>query len=51
MKGDSKLYHALLESATEGVVLVNQQGIIEIVNKSTERLFGYRREELAGKRH
>ncbi len=48
MKSDNTLYHALLESATEGIILVDEAGIIEIVNKSSERLFGYQREELIG---
>jgi PAS domain S-box-containing protein len=39
----------LLESAPAGVVLVDDQGTIKLVNDATERLFGYDRTELTGK--
>jgi PAS domain S-box-containing protein len=39
----------LLESAQNGVVLVDHEGNIKLVNAATERLFGYDRAELAGK--
>lgn len=41
-------YRTLLESASEGIAVVNESGIIEIVNARTEEIFGYRREELLG---
>jgi PAS domain S-box-containing protein len=39
----------LLESAPNGFVLVDERGIIKLVNASVEKLFGYSREELTGK--
>ncbi len=39
---------AFLESASQGVVAVDAQGRIELVNARTEELFGYSREELLG---
>ncbi len=39
----------LLESAPNGFVLVDERGTIKLVNASTERLFGYSREEILGR--
>ena len=43
-----KEFRALLEFAPEAMVIVNQQGSIELVNSQTEKLFGYTRGELIG---
>jgi PAS domain S-box-containing protein len=40
---------AVLESASEGIIIVGMDGAIRAVNASAERLFGYRREELIGR--
>jgi PAS domain S-box-containing protein len=42
-------YRDLLETAPDGFVAVDAQGRIVLVNRQTERLFGYSREELVGK--
>jgi len=39
---------ALLESAAEGIVIVNPHGRIMLANVRTEELFGYQRDELRG---
>jgi hypothetical protein len=39
---------AILEAATEGIVIVDAEGRIELVNAGTERMFGYDRKELIG---
>jgi PAS domain S-box-containing protein len=39
---------ALLEAAAEGVIAIDSEGRILLVNGMSERLFGYRREELLG---
>lgn len=39
----------LIESAPTGIVVVDEQGNIKLVNASAERLFGYSRSELLGK--
>ncbi len=38
----------LLDSAPDAMIIANEQGHIQMVNRQTERLFGYQREELIG---
>ena len=40
--------HALLQSASEGIVLIDTNGRITLVNAAAERMFGYNRSELVG---
>jgi PAS domain S-box-containing protein len=40
------LFRALLETAPDAMVIVDQDGMIRLVNHQVERLFGYRQEEL-----
>src|SRR2546430_87301 len=42
-------FRAAVESAPSGMVMINREGTIELINRETERLFGYSREELLGK--
>lgn len=44
-----RLFHGFLEAAPDAVVIIDGDGAIVQVNSQTEKLFGYRREELLGR--
>lgn len=46
---DSNLFEQIVESSQNGVVLVDHTSHIVLVNRETERMFGYTRSELLGK--
>ncbi|WP_344821416.1 PAS domain S-box protein [Actinocorallia longicatena] len=48
MKDDEGLFRALLEAAPDAMVIVDDAGVIGLVNAQTETLFGYTRHELLG---
>ena len=48
LRDSERRAHALLEAASEGVVIVDTAGRIVMVNAKTEEMFGYGRGELLG---
>lgn len=49
-KNDADKFVAILESAPDAIVIVNEDGVIQLVNRQTEQMFGYSRNELMGKK-
>jgi PAS domain S-box-containing protein len=45
---DEAVVRALVEEAPDGIVMTDEDGRIVLVNRQTERLFGYTRDQLVG---
>jgi PAS domain S-box-containing protein len=43
-------FRGVLESAPDGMAIIGSEGRIELINKESERLFGYERSELIGQK-
>ena len=41
-------FHALLDAAVDGIILVDHQGRVQAFNRAAERLFGYAAQEMLG---
>lgn len=46
---DTKLLHAIIETAIDGIITIDNRGRIESMNPSALKIFGYKAEELTGK--
>ncbi|RPI17160.1 MAG: PAS domain-containing sensor histidine kinase [Ignavibacteriae bacterium] len=49
-KNEEQKFIGLLDSAPDAMVIVNDKGVMQLINKQAERIFGYKREELIGKK-
>lgn len=47
---NERKFRALLDSAPDATVIVDDHGVIRMVNQQTERLFGYMKDDLLGKK-
>jgi len=48
-KQDQEIFNILLETISQGVIIVDEHQVIIEVNKSTAKIFGYSKKELIGK--
>jgi PAS domain S-box-containing protein len=46
MEQAQKKFKGLLESAPDAIVIVDKSGVVKLVNSQTEKLFGFKREEI-----
>jgi two-component system, NarL family, sensor histidine kinase DevS len=46
---DNELISGIVEAAPDGIIMIDGDGVIVLVNRQTEELFGYDRGELLGK--
>lgn len=40
--------HGVLETAVNAIVIINEQGVMDTINRAAERVFGYTRDEMLG---
>ena len=46
---DGVMLKAIIETATDGIIIIDDRGIMELINSSAAQLFGYDLDELIGK--
>lgn len=48
-RADARILAAIVESAVDGIIMIDQRGLIEFFNPAAERLFGYTVAEVTGR--
>jgi PAS domain S-box-containing protein len=48
LRDSENKFRSLLQSAPDAIVITDENGIIDLVNDQTEKIFGYSRQELVG---
>jgi PAS domain S-box-containing protein len=48
LRKSEERFRQVVEAAPNAMVMINQNGLIEMVNAQAERVFGYERQELLG---
>jgi PAS domain S-box-containing protein len=43
-------FRAVIETAADGIIIIDPEGTIEVFNPASERIFGYRRDEVIGRK-
>jgi PAS domain S-box-containing protein len=46
---DTALIDAMVESAVDGIIVINERGIVKMMNPAAERMFGYQASEVLGR--
>jgi sigma-B regulation protein RsbU (phosphoserine phosphatase) len=41
-------FRAILDTITDGVLVIDEMGVVQLLNPAAERLFGYRRDQIIG---
>ena len=47
-QADDSLFEALIAFAVDGIMVIDQKGIVQVYNRACERLFGFTAEEVVG---
>lgn len=48
MQNSDVLFKALIEIAVDGIMVIDEMGIVQVYNRACERMFGYRADEVIG---
>ncbi len=46
---DNALLRAMVDNAVDGIIVIDEQGIVKLMNPAAQRLFGYQTDEVLGK--